>query len=135
MRIEYLGDSHSARWDSYVAARAWAVTDLFAWRHVARESYGIASHFLLAEDNGVSAGALALYEIRHPVFGHYLATALFGTDGGLFSDSDAARDALARLGHRPDARAEVLAPHEFAELAAALGDDALAGANGVAGPA
>jgi len=94
MRIEYLSDSHSARWDSYVGARARAVTDLFAWRHVARESYGIASHFLLAEDNGVCAGALALYEIRHPVFGHYLATALFGTDGGLFSDSDAARDAL-----------------------------------------
>jgi len=51
---------------------------------------------------------------------------------------DAARAVLARMGHPPDARAEVLAPHEFAELAAMLGADALAalpGASRVAGPA
>ena len=38
---------------------------------------------------------------------------------------DAARDALATLGHPPDARAERLAPADFARLAELLGDERL----------
>src|SRR4051812_30052768 len=94
MRVDSLGFDDAERWNAYVGSRARSVTDLFEWRLVAREAYGIASHFLLAEDAGHAAGALALYEIKHPVFGHYLATALFATDGGLFFESNAARDAL-----------------------------------------
>jgi len=96
MRVESLGYDRgdSDRWGSYVAPRARSVTDLFEWRLVARDAYGIASHFLIASDAGQIAGALALYEIKHRVFGHYLATAMFGTDGGLFFESNAARDAL-----------------------------------------
>ena len=39
-------------------------------------------------------GTLGLYEIRHPIFGHYLTTAIFATDGGLHYDDEPARDAL-----------------------------------------
>jgi FemAB-related protein (PEP-CTERM system-associated) len=94
MRVEYLTDGDAARWDAYVEPRAAAVTDLFAWRFVVREAYGIRSHFLAAVDGDQIVGTLALFEIRHPLFGHYFATAVFGTDGGLNFDSDVARDAL-----------------------------------------
>lgn len=94
MRVEYLTDGDAARWDAYVEPRAAAVTDLFAWRFVVREAYGIRSHFLAAVDADQIVGTLALFEIRHPLFGHYFATAVFGTDGGLNFDSDSARDAL-----------------------------------------
>jgi FemAB-related protein (PEP-CTERM system-associated) len=94
MRVEYLTDSDGPRWDAYVEPRAVAITDLFGWRLVVREAYGIQSHFLAATDAGRIVGTLALFEIRHPVFGHYLATALFGSDGGLYVDSESARGAL-----------------------------------------
>jgi len=94
MRVESLGYDDADRWKAYVGPRARSVTELFEWRHVARDAYGITSHFLIAEDGSQTVGALALYEIKHPVFGHYLATALFATDGGLFFESNAARDAL-----------------------------------------
>ena len=95
MRVEYLSEGADAgRWDASVGARASAITDLYAWRRVVRDAYGMDSHYLLAKDGDRVTGALALFEIRHPIFGHYLATSVFGNDGGLFHDSDAARDAL-----------------------------------------
>jgi FemAB-related protein (PEP-CTERM system-associated) len=95
MRVEYVDAGADAnRWDAYVGARAAAITDVFAWRHVVHDAYGIVAHFLLAVDGSKPVGALSLFEIRHPIFGHYLASAVFGNDGGLFHDTDAARDAL-----------------------------------------
>ena len=84
------------RWDAYVGPRALAVTDLWSWRLVVRDAYGMRSHFLAAERDGVMVGALGLYEVRHPIFGHHLTTAPFGNDGGLHFDDndDEARDAL-----------------------------------------
>ena len=94
MHVEYLSDSDATRWDEYVGPRAAAITDVFAWRLVVHDAYGITSHFLVAMDNDRIVGALALFELRHPAFGHYLASAVFGNDGGLFFDSTAARDAM-----------------------------------------
>lgn len=96
MRIERLdGDEEGARWDAWVAPRTQTVTDLFAWRVVVREAYGLGSDFLVAvDDEGRTRGALALYEVRHPLFGHYLATAAFANDGGLHHDDAHARDLL-----------------------------------------
>jgi FemAB-related protein (PEP-CTERM system-associated) len=107
MRIEYLTDADGARWDAYVEPRATAVTDLFAWRVVVREAYGIQSHFLVAVDADRVVGALGLFEVRHPVFGHYFATALFGTDGGFFFDGALARVALMEEARALAARAGV----------------------------
>lgn len=89
------GGDDAARSDAYVASRARAVTDVAAWRRVVRDAYGIEAHVLAAMDGESVAGVLSLFEIRHPVLGHYLCTAPFGNDGGLHFDDAAARDALA----------------------------------------
>lgn len=95
MRIDYVSaDDDGARWDAFVEPRASAATDLFAWRRVVRETYGIRSHFLAASEGGEMRGTLGLYELRHPLFGHYLSSAVFGTDGGLHTTSSDAREAL-----------------------------------------
>jgi FemAB-related protein (PEP-CTERM system-associated) len=95
MRIEALSDDEAARWDAWVAPRTRTVTDLFAWRRVVREAYGLQAHLLIAvDDAGRTRGALGLYEVRHPLLGHYLATAPFANDGGLHYDDAGARDLL-----------------------------------------
>src|SRR3954468_16976893 len=94
MRITYTGDEDAAAWDAYVEPRTATVTDLAAWRRVVREAYGLVGHALVATDSGSMVGSLALFEIKHPIFGHYLTTAPFGNDGGLHFSTDAARDAL-----------------------------------------
>jgi FemAB-related protein (PEP-CTERM system-associated) len=95
MRIVHLrlgeGDD---RWDAYVGPRTTTVTDLAAWRRVLRDAYGLRSTFLAAIDGDRFVGCLGLFEVKHPVFGHYLSTAAYGNDGGFHFDDDAARDAL-----------------------------------------
>jgi len=82
------------RWDDYVGQRTSTLTDLAGWRHVLGKSYGINSYFTAVEDGDILIGTLGLYEIKHPLFGHYLTTAPFSTDGGLIYDNDLARDLL-----------------------------------------
>lgn len=95
IQIGYLDEGDDGRsWDAYVEARTGTVTDLFAWRRVVRDAYGIRSYFLTATDESRIVGTLGLYEIKHPIFGHYLTTAVFGNDGGLHFDSPEARDSL-----------------------------------------
>ncbi len=92
--LQISGEKDEARWDAYVAQRTTTVTDLSVWRHVLREAYGMRSWFLAASDGDRIAGCLGLYEVRHPIFGHYLATAAFSNDGGFYFDNAEARDAL-----------------------------------------
>lgn len=95
LRIAHLGEGEDAlQWDRYVGPRTGTVTDLSVWRRVVRDAYGIRSHFLAAIAEDQIVGALGLFEIAHPIFGHYLTTAVFGNDGGFFSDSPEAQDAL-----------------------------------------
>lgn len=81
-------------WDEYVEPRTGTVTDLSAWRAIVREVYGLRSYFLAAMDDARIVGALGLFEIKHPIFGHYLTTAVFSNDGGMHFDDSVARDAL-----------------------------------------
>jgi len=95
MRIIQIGEGEDeSRWDAYVGPRAGAVIDLSAWRRVVRDAYGLKSCFLAAVEEDRIVGALGLFEVRHPFLGHYLATAPFGNEGGLYFDDAAARDAL-----------------------------------------
>src|SRR3989338_550913 len=82
------------RWDDYVGPRTTTVTDVKTWRWVVQETYGMRSFFLAATEGDRFVGSLGLFEVRHPVFGHYLTTAPFGNDGGLHFDSDEARESL-----------------------------------------
>lgn len=95
MRISQIGEGEDAkRWDEYVLPRTGAITDLFAWRRVLQDAYGLRSHFLAATEDQAIVGTLGLFEIKHPIFGHYLTTAAFGNDGGFHFDNQEARDLL-----------------------------------------
>src|SRR6185295_9599367 len=94
MRITAIDDADAARWDAYVGPRTGTVTDLYAWRRVVRRAYGMRSHYLAAREGAALTGALALFEVRHPLLGHYLATAPFGNDGGFHHDGPEARARL-----------------------------------------
>lgn len=94
MRLLRVDSSREKCWNEYVEPRASSVTELFAWRRVVKETYNIASHFIAVVDDGSFIGALGLFEIRHPLFGHYLTTAAFSTDGGFYSDNTEASDLL-----------------------------------------
>lgn len=95
LRIVRVADSEMARqWAAYVTPRTRSVFDLLEWTRVLADAYGIDSHLLAALSGDRVVGTLGLAEIKHPVFGHYLTTAAFDTDGGLYFDDTPARDAL-----------------------------------------
>lgn len=51
-------------------------------------------HRLTATEGDETLAALALAEVKHPIFGHYMLTAPFGSYGGFAFKSTAARDML-----------------------------------------
>jgi FemAB-related protein (PEP-CTERM system-associated) len=71
-------------------------TALDSWSHLVEKTYGYAIHRFEARENGQTSGILALTEVKHPIFGHYLATSPFGSYGGFAFSSIEARDALLR---------------------------------------
>ena len=64
------------------------------WSNFVNDVYKYKIYRLLAEDNATAKGVLALAEINHPIFGHYLTTAPFGSYGGFAYETPEARDAL-----------------------------------------
>src|SRR5436309_2727611 len=95
MRVIQIDEGEGAkRWDAYVGPRAIAGTDLFAWRRVVTSTHGLRPWFLAALEGDQVRGTLGLFEAKHPIFGHYLATAPFGNDGGFPFDGEAARVAV-----------------------------------------
>ena len=93
--VQVTNGEDEKRWDLYVGPRAASVLDLCAWRRIVREVYGMSSHFIAAVEEDRIVGTLGLFEVKHPLLGHYLATAPFGNDGGLYVDNAAAQAALA----------------------------------------
>ena len=67
---------------------------LDSWMNFIHDVYGHPVHRLLALDGDRPLGALSLLEVKHPVFGHYLATAPFGSYGGFACESEAACNLL-----------------------------------------
>lgn len=65
-----------------------------SWCKFILDIYGFKSHRLVAYDNSLPIGALVLVEIRHPIFGHYLTTAPYGSYGGAVFSNEGVRDAL-----------------------------------------
>ncbi len=74
--------------------RQLSFSGLDSWSDFAHEVYNYKVHrFVVVEDTKTMA-ALALLEVNHPVFGHYLLTAPFGSYGGFAFETPAARDLL-----------------------------------------
>ncbi len=94
MQLLRINDSDEKRWDEYVTPRASSVTELFAWRRIVDEVYGMASHFIAVEESGSIVGTLGLFEVKHRLFGHYLTTAAFSNDGGFHYKNILASDLL-----------------------------------------
>ena len=69
-------------------------TALDSWSRLVEQTYGYKIHRLEAVEGDKTAGILVLTEVRHPIFGKYLATSPFGSFGGFAFSSIEARDAL-----------------------------------------
>lgn len=67
---------------------------LDSWMNFVHDMYGHKIHRFVATENNQTLGALSLIEIKHPVFGHYLATAPFGSYGGFAFQNESARNKL-----------------------------------------
>lgn len=67
---------------------------LDSWMNFIHDMYGYPVHRFIALDGERPRGALSLLEVKHPVFGHYLATAPFGSYGGFAYENDEARNLL-----------------------------------------
>lgn len=73
---------------------------LDSWLNLVHEMYGYKTYRYVVMENSHPLAALGLVEIQHPVFGHYLATAPFGSYGGLAFQTPEARDLLLEAAHR-----------------------------------
>jgi FemAB-related protein (PEP-CTERM system-associated) len=67
---------------------------LDSWMNVVQNIYQYKTYRLIALEENTVEAALSLVEVKHPVFGHYLVTAPFGSYGGFAFQSNAARDLL-----------------------------------------
>src|SRR5512134_1464862 len=67
---------------------------LDSWMNFIHDMYGYHVHRFIALDGDRPLGALSLLEVKHPVFGHYLATAPFGSYGGFAYENNEARNLL-----------------------------------------
>ncbi len=78
------------------------------WMNFIHDVYGHNVHRWAAFDGERPLGALSLLEVKHPVFGHYLATAPFGSYGGFAFENITVRDMLLDEARRlaEDVRAE-----------------------------
>jgi len=65
-----------------------------SWMDFVHEIYNYKIYRLAVMEDSQPLGALALVEVNHPVFGHYLVTAPFGSYGGFAFESTTARDLL-----------------------------------------
>ena len=73
---------------------------LDSWMDFIHEVYGHPVHRFVALENDRPLGALSMLEVKHPVFGNYLATAPFGSYGGFAFENHEARDLLVDETHR-----------------------------------
>lgn len=67
---------------------------LDSWMDFIHGMYHHSVHRFIALDGDNVVGALSLLEVNHPVFGHYLASAPFGSYGGFAYENHKARNLL-----------------------------------------
>jgi FemAB-related protein (PEP-CTERM system-associated) len=104
--VEEIGADEGSAWDAYVDGQPNATLyNLFGWKTIAEEAYGMRAPFLVARDtpHGAVRGVLPLIRVPRP-FMHYLTTGLFGAYGPLLADEERhARALLAEAARRVDA--------------------------------
>lgn len=91
--VQRLASGSVMHWPSSLAESA-GFTGLDTWMKFVERVYGFGLCRLSAGGGAHVSGMLALAQVKHPIFGHYLTTAPFGSYGGFAFSSIAARDAL-----------------------------------------
>jgi FemAB-related protein (PEP-CTERM system-associated) len=75
MDIVELSDNSVQAWDGCVSGAAGAtVYHLAGWRSVMTRSFGLDSHFLLAEEGGQTLGVLPLLHVKSRLAGHFFTS-------------------------------------------------------------
>jgi len=88
LRVEEVGNDNKNEWEAYINQRNdTTFVDSWAWREVLEKVYRFRHYWYVAKDNGNIKGALALTLTRHPIFGNYLVSAPFASQGGFYADS------------------------------------------------
>lgn len=93
IRIHELKRDQAAAWPDPLAASA-TFTALDPWSNLVQQTYGYKIHRYEARQHDQTVGIMSLTNVRHPIFGNYLATSPFGSYGGFAYSSMEARDAL-----------------------------------------
>jgi FemAB-related protein (PEP-CTERM system-associated) len=93
MIIELCNNPES--WDAYVDRNPHASTyHNWVWRDIIHETFGHQPYYLTAIANGRIRGVLPLVSIQSRIFGDFLVSIPFFTNGGLLADSEEARSKL-----------------------------------------
>jgi FemAB-related protein (PEP-CTERM system-associated) len=91
------GQEMRQTWTDYVSGFPQTTfTDLWEWGELVEQVYGLSQYRYLALDSitGNPVGLLALTKTRHPILGHYLATAPFANWGGFYAQTAEAKRIL-----------------------------------------
>ena len=89
---------HSLNFQSLETKLSFAGLD--SWLDLVHEMYGYKTYRYAVTEDSRPLAALGLVEVNHPIFGHYLATAPFGSYGGIAFETPEARDMLLNEAHR-----------------------------------
>jgi len=82
-------------WDRFVlSAEGGTFFHLAGWKRIFVEAFGLAPHFLLAEQNGAIVGVLPLVHQKSILFGNALISAPFLVEGGPLANNADVRRAL-----------------------------------------
>ncbi len=103
MNVSLWTDRNS--WDAYVAARADASAyHQWVWRDVIERTYAHKPFYLAATEGDRICGILPLFHVQSFLFGPYLVSVPFSSNGGVLAESECARNQLleeaARIGHK-----------------------------------
>lgn len=93
MLLRQLSPDEPCNWPESLGGPA-TFTAQDSWSELVRTIYGYPVFRFETELEGDVTGLLALTHVKHPIFGSYLATAPFGSYGGLAFSSPEARDLL-----------------------------------------
>src|SRR6185295_19491245 len=94
-RLRFDDPADSGRWREYIEARPDShCSDQAEWPLLYREVYGFEHHGYACLGDDRTVGVLLLYHIPSPFSGRMLVTCPFFGHGGLYWETEGARDAL-----------------------------------------
>ena len=92
MRVDICDDQ--VLWDAYVAASPQATNyHQWMWKRVIEETFGHTGYYVAAAGAAIQ-GVLPLFAIRSRIFGHFMVSMPFFSQGGVLADTHEARSGL-----------------------------------------